>query len=56
MKPSLTQLGTDLLATIKRQRRFALSRPYIGIVVFGIAAWMGWWWLTRSGVVPRRVI
>jgi fatty acid desaturase len=46
MKPSLAELGTDLLATSRRQRWIALARPYLGVVAFVVAAWMGWWWLT----------
>ena len=46
MKPSLTELGTDLLQTSARQRSIALARPYLGMVAFVAAAWLGWWWLT----------
>jgi fatty acid desaturase len=45
-KPSLTELGTDLLITTRRQRTMTLSRPYVGIAVFAAAAWLRWWWLT----------
>ncbi|GAA4446422.1 fatty acid desaturase [Phytohabitans houttuyneae] len=46
MKPSLAELGADLLTTSPRQRRLALVRPYLGMVAFATAAWMGWWWVT----------
>lgn len=45
-KPSLTELGTDLLATTVRRRRLALARPCLGIAAFAAAAWLGLWWLT----------
>lgn len=44
--PSLRELGEDLLTTTPRQRRIALARPYAGVVVFVVAAALGWWWLT----------
>jgi beta-carotene hydroxylase len=44
--PSLSSLGTDLLATTPFQRRLALSRPFIGILVWVLAAHAELWWLT----------
>lgn len=44
--PTLADLGEDLLRTTARQRRWALARPYLGIGVFGLAGWLGWWWAT----------
>jgi beta-carotene hydroxylase len=44
--PSLDELGTDLLRTTPRQRRVTLVRPLIGLVIYGIAATLGLWWLT----------
>jgi fatty acid desaturase len=46
MTPSLTDLGTDLLLTTRRQRNTALARPYIGVAAFAFVAWLGWWLLT----------
>jgi beta-carotene hydroxylase len=46
VKPSLAELGTDLLHTTARQRRIALARPYLGVAAFVAATWLGWWWLT----------
>jgi fatty acid desaturase len=44
--PTLDELGRDLRRTTPRQRRLTLARPYLGIAVFAIVAWLGWWWLT----------
>src|ERR1700730_4653187 len=44
--PTLAELGDDLLCTSPRQRRIALARPYLGIVLFALASWLGWWWAT----------
>jgi fatty acid desaturase len=44
--PALAELGTDLLVTTGRQRAVALARPYIGVAVFALVAWLGWWWAT----------
>jgi fatty acid desaturase len=44
--PTLAELGDDLLVTTPRQRRLALARPYLGIGVFVVAVWLGWWWAT----------
>lgn len=46
MKPALDDLGADLLATRRWQRRLALSRPALGIALYVLAAWLGLWWLT----------
>ncbi|PRY44470.1 fatty acid desaturase [Umezawaea tangerina] len=51
MKPSLAELGTDLLATDRRRRLIALARPPVGVAVFALTAWWAdstpWaWWLT----------
>jgi fatty acid desaturase len=44
--PTVEELGTDLLRTTPAQRRRTLARPYLGIAVFVVVAWLGWWWLT----------
>ncbi len=44
--PPLTTLGPDLLGTTPGQRAVALARPYLGVAVFALVAWRGWWWLT----------
>lgn len=44
--PALAELGPDLVVTTRRQRIAALTRPYLGIAVFAVVAWRGWWWLT----------
>ena len=44
--PTLPELGTDLLVTTRRQRVMALLRPYIGVALFVVAGWLGWWWVT----------
>lgn len=44
--PRLSGIAPDLLDTTSRQRVIALARPYAGIVLFAIAASLGWWWLT----------
>jgi beta-carotene hydroxylase len=44
--PSLSEVGADLLAVSPWRTRFALARPYLGIGVFALVAWAGWWWLT----------
>jgi beta-carotene hydroxylase len=44
--PTLENLGLDLLITTPQQRRFALIRPFIGLLAYGVAAYFDWWWLT----------
>jgi beta-carotene hydroxylase len=44
--PSLASLGDDLTLTSPGQRAVALARPYLGVAVFAVVAWLGWWWLT----------
>ncbi|HEY7225818.1 MAG TPA: fatty acid desaturase [Micromonosporaceae bacterium] len=44
--PTLDDLGTDLLHTTAWQRRRTLARPFLGVAVFAVVAWLGWWWLT----------
>jgi beta-carotene hydroxylase len=44
--PSLPELGADLVRTTPRQRRIALLRPYAGVGLFILAAWLRWWWAT----------
>lgn len=44
--PTLAELGKDLLMTTPIQRRRALLRPFIGLLAYVIAAWMGLWLLT----------
>jgi hypothetical protein len=46
--PSLSDLGSDLLVTTPRQRWVALTRPYLGVAAFALAAWQRWWWLTPA--------
>jgi fatty acid desaturase len=46
MKPTLAELGPDLLRTTPGQRRWALTRPFVGVAGFAIALWAGWWWIT----------
>jgi beta-carotene hydroxylase len=43
--PRLEALGGDLLATTRRQRWLALTRPFIALVAYAVAAYLGWWWL-----------
>jgi fatty acid desaturase len=44
--PLLADIAPDLTVTTVRQRWVALARPYLGIAVFALVAWPGWWWLT----------
>lgn len=44
--PRLDVLGRDLLVTTGRQCRAACFRPWIGLAAYGLAAYLGWWWLT----------
>lgn len=44
--PALEELGGDLLATTRRQRRLALARPFLCISAYALAAYAGLWWLT----------
>ena len=44
--PTMDELGSDLLHTTPWQRRRTLARPYLGIGIFALVAWLGWWWLT----------
>jgi beta-carotene hydroxylase len=44
--PSLDELGSDLLITTPAQRRIALARPLMGLLMYGVAVYAGWWWLT----------
>ncbi len=44
--PSLGEVGADLLAVSPGRTRLALARPYLGIGVFALVCWAGWWWLT----------
>jgi hypothetical protein len=43
--PGLEELGADLLVTTPQQRWLALSRPFICIIAFSVAAYLQWWWL-----------
>ncbi len=43
--PGLEELGADLLVTTPQQRWLALSRPFICIIAYGMAAYLQWWWL-----------
>jgi beta-carotene hydroxylase len=44
--PAIDSLGNDLLATPPGQRRLALARPFLGVAVYGLAAYAHLWWLT----------
>jgi len=44
--PALSAVAADLLVTSARQRRIALARPYLGVALFALVAWLGWWWAT----------
>ncbi|HEX4713732.1 MAG TPA: hypothetical protein VH164_02270, partial [Ktedonobacteraceae bacterium] len=44
--PKLDELGTDLLVTTPWQRRIALARPFIGVALYTLAAYVHLWWLT----------
>ncbi len=44
--PTLNELGADLLVTTPQQRRIALIRPFIGLMVYLLAAHLGLWALT----------
>jgi len=44
--PTLTELGTDLLAMTTRQRWIALLRPFIGVGAFMLTAYFDLWLLT----------
>jgi len=46
MRPTMAELGSDLLVTTPRQRRWALARPFLGVAAFAVAVWAGWWWIT----------
>jgi beta-carotene hydroxylase len=39
-------ITADLLETSPRQRFVALARPFAGVALFAVAAWLQWWWLT----------
>jgi beta-carotene hydroxylase len=43
--PRLEALGSDLLVTTRRQRWLACARPFLGVVAYAGAAYLGWWWL-----------
>jgi beta-carotene hydroxylase len=45
-RPTLADLGADLLLTTPKQRHRALVRPALGVLVFAAAAYLRWWWLT----------
>src|SRR6266498_3385646 len=42
--PAVSDIAADLLVTSARQRRIALARPYLGVALFALVAWLGWWW------------
>ncbi len=44
--PSLSALGPGLLTTTAGQRRLALTRPFLGLLAYALAAQAQWWWLT----------
>jgi fatty acid desaturase len=39
-------LTADLFVTTPWQRRKSLARPWAGVALFALAAWLGWWWAT----------
>ena len=45
-RPRLAELVPELLETTPHQRRTALARPFLGVAVFALVAWIGWWGLT----------
>lgn len=45
LPPPLARLGPDLLVTTPRRRALALARPFLGVALFAIVGWQGWWWL-----------
>jgi beta-carotene hydroxylase len=44
--PTLRELGDDLLVTTPRQRWVALTRPFVGVVLYALAWALGLWWLS----------
>jgi beta-carotene hydroxylase len=32
--------------TSPRRRAIALARPFLGVALFAVVAWLGWWWAT----------
>lgn len=44
--PALSEIAPDLLVTSARQRRIALARPFLGLALFVLVTWLGWWWVT----------
>jgi beta-carotene hydroxylase len=44
--PDLEDLGDDLLTTTRFQRWSALSRPYIGVALYGLAIYYDLWFVT----------
>jgi len=48
--PSLESLGSDLTVTTAAQRRLALVRPFAGVLLFVLAWYAGFWWLTPIAV------
>jgi beta-carotene hydroxylase len=44
--PRLETPGSDLLTTTPSQRRLALARPLILLIVYAVAAFLGWWLAT----------
>jgi len=44
--PNLADLGADLLITTRGQRMLALARPYACLLLFSVAAWRHWWWIS----------
>jgi beta-carotene hydroxylase len=45
-RPTLAELGADLVVTTPGRRLLALVRPAFGVFVFAAAIWSHWWWLT----------
>jgi beta-carotene hydroxylase len=44
--PRIEELGTDLLLTTREQRWIALTRPFLGLACYILAAYLGLWWLS----------
>ncbi|WP_165072716.1 fatty acid desaturase family protein [Paludisphaera rhizosphaerae] len=48
--PPLRTIGGDLLSTTCCQRRLALARPFVGVIVYALVAYSGLWWLAPAVV------
>jgi fatty acid desaturase len=48
--PRLETFGHDLTVTTRGHRRLALARPFAVVLLFALAWYAGWWWLTPFAV------